>query len=309
MSRELPINYTQEVFKNPINLAILLVGGVGSLVLSSFSSEAAVVILSLLFGAELMYLGIASKQPSIRKEIEQKKLQQRYNTKNDKSLFQSLDQASQKRFLVYKHLTKLITENFDKLPFATQGLLENITKKLDTLLSNHLNLLDLIKRYNVYLNSNFEADIETELVQLIQHIKTLDDGKLKDSKTRRVMILQKRLQKYGIAKEKYQMCVTHLETIEDAIRYIYEQSMTMNNPEEIGFQLDNLLTDADETADLLESMDLEQSFTAPSEFYTDADLDEILSSIQTKKSSTFDEYSSQEATQQPSVQLSPKERS
>jgi BMFP domain-containing protein YqiC len=309
MSRELPINYTQEVFKNPINLAILLVGGVGSLVLSSFSSEAAVVILSLLFGAELMYLGIASKQPSIRKEIEQKKLQQRYNTKNDKSLFQSLDQASQKRFLVSKHLTKLITENFDKLPFATQGLLENITKKLDTLLSNHLNLLDLIKRYNVYLNSNFEADIETELVQLIQHIKTLDDGKLKDSKTRRVMILQKRLQKYGIAKEKYQMCVTHLETIEDAIRYIYEQSMTMNNPEEIGFQLDNLLTDADETADLLESMDLEQSFTAPSEFYTDADLDEILSSIQTKKSSTFDEYSSQEATQQPSVQLSPKERS
>jgi BMFP domain-containing protein YqiC len=309
MSRELPINYTQEVFKNPINLAILLVGGVGSLVLSSFSSEAAVVILSLLFGAELMYLGIASKQPSIRKEIEQKKLQQRYNTKNDKSLFQSLDQASQKRFLVSKHLTKLITENFDKLPFATQGLLENITKKLDTLLSNHLNLLDLIKRYNVYLNSNFEADIETELVQLIQHIKTLDDGKLKDSKTRRVMILQKRLQKYGIAKEKYQMCVTHLETIEDAIRYIYEQSMTMNNPEEIGFQLDNLLTDADETADLLESMDLEQSFTAPSEFYTDADLDEILSSIQTKKSSAFDEYSSQEATQQPSVQLSPKERS
>ena len=309
MSRELPINYTQEVFKNPINLAILLVGGVGSLVLSSFSSEAAVVILSLLFGAELMYLGIASKQPSIRKEIEQKKLQQRYNTKNDKSLFQSLDQASQKRFLVSKHLTKLITENFDKLPFATQGLLENITKKLDTLLSNHLNLLDLIKRYNVYLNSNFEADIETELVQLIQHIKTLDDGKLKDSKTRRVMILQKRLQKYGIAKEKYQMCVTHLETIEDAIRYIYEQSMTMNNPEEIGFQLDNLLTDADETADLLESMDLEQSFTAPSEFYTDADLDEILSSIQTKKSSTFDEYSSQEGTQQPSVQLSPKERS
>jgi BMFP domain-containing protein YqiC len=309
MSRELPINYTQEVFKNPINLAILLVGGVGSLVLSSFSSEAAVVILSLLFGAELMYLGIASKQPSIRKEIEQKKLQQRYNTKNDKSLFQSLDQASQKRFLVSKHLTKLITENFDKLPFATQGLLENITKKLDTLLSNHLNLLDLIKRYNVYLNSNFEADIETELVQLIQHIKTLDDGKLKDSKTRRVMILQKRLQKYGIAKEKYQMCVTHLETIEDAIRYIYEQSMTMNNPEEIGFQLDNLLTDADETADLLDSMDLEQSFTAPSEFYTDADLDEILSSIQTKKSSAFDEYSSQEGTQESSVQLSPKERS
>ena len=203
----------------------------------------------------------------------------------------------------------MITENFDKLPFATQGLLENITKKLDTLLSNHLNLLDLIKRYNVYLNSNFEADIETELVQLIQHIKTLDDGKLKDSKTRRVMILQKRLQKYGIAKEKYQMCVTHLETIEDAIRYIYEQSMTMNNPEEIGFQLDNLLTDADETADLLESMDLEQSFTAPSEFYTDADLDEILSSIQTKKSSAFDEYSSQEGTQESSVQLSPKERS
>jgi len=307
MSRDLPINYTQEVFKNPINLAVLLVGGVGSLVLSSFSGEAATIVLSLLFGAELMYLGIASKLPSTRKKIEQKKLQQRYHTKNDKSLFQSLDQSSQKRFLVSKHLSKLITENFDKLPYATQGLLENITKKLDTLLSNHLNLLDLIKRYNVYLNSNFEADIEKELVQLIQHIKTLEDGKLKDSKTRRVMILQKRLQKYGIAKEKYQMCVTHLETIEDAIRYIYEQSMTMNNPEEIGFQLDNLLTDADETADLIESMDLDQSFVAQSDYYTDEDLDTILTTIQSKHSSMMVEDSSNEYEVEPANQLRTKE--
>ncbi|MEL0010986.1 MAG: hypothetical protein VW868_05435, partial [Bacteroidota bacterium] len=95
--------------------------------------------------------------------------------------------------------------------------------------------------------------------------------------------------------------------IEDAIRYIYEQSMTMNNPEEIGFQLDNLLTDADETADLIESMDLDQSFVAQSEYYTDEDLDTILTTIQSKHSSMMDEDSSIEFEVEPANQLRTKE--
>lgn len=286
MNTEGSINYAREVFKHPFNVTALVVGGAGSIVLTSSVPELGIALLSGLMGAELMYLGIATKLPRVRKKIELKKMQERYHTNNDKAIFQSLDQASQKRFLVSKHLTKLITENFDKLPYTSQGLLNTISEKLDTLLTNHLNLLDLIRRYKVYLNVQVEKQIESELVELINHIKTLEAGKLKDSKTRRVTILQKRLQKFTVAEEKFAMCETHLETIEDAIRYIYEQSMTMNKPEEIGFQLDNLLTDADETAELLDAMDLETHESQSQEYYSEDQLDELLTQIQERKTKT-----------------------
>lgn len=286
MNTEGSINYAREVFKHPFNVTALVVGGAGSIVLTSSVPELGIALLSGLMGAELMYLGIATKLPRVRKKIELKKMQERYHTNNDKAIFQSLDQASQKRFLVSKHLTKLITENFDKLPYTSQGLLNTISEKLDTLLTNHLNLLDLIRRYKVYLNVQVEKQIESELVELINHIKALEAGKLKDSKTRRVTILQKRLQKFTVAEEKFAMCETHLETIEDAIRYIYEQSMTMNKPEEIGFQLDNLLTDVDETAELLDAMDLETHESQSQEYYSEDQLDELLTQIQERKTKT-----------------------
>ncbi len=295
MNTEGSINYAREVFKHPINVAALILGGAGSIALTSYVPDLGIALLSGLMGAELVYLGIATKLPKFRKKIELKKMQERYHTNNDKAIFQSLDQASQKRFLVSKHLTKLITENFDKLPYTSQGLLSTISEKLDSLLTNHLNLLDLIRRYNLYLNVQVEKQVESELVELINHIKTLEPGKLKDSKTRRVTILQKRLQKFTVAQEKFAMCETHLETIEDAIRYIYEQSMTMNKPEEIGFQLDNLLTDVDETAELLDTMDLDIHDNQTQDYYSEAQLDELLMQIETKKASSKESEAFNEA--------------
>ena len=144
MYTEVSINFAQEVFKHPYNLIALVVGGASSLGLSTSFLDLGTALLSGLMGAQLMYLGIATKLPEARRKIELKKIQEHYHTNNNKAIFQSLDQASQKRFLVSKHLTKLIAENFDKLPYTLQRLLNSISKKLDTLLTNHLNLLDHI---------------------------------------------------------------------------------------------------------------------------------------------------------------------
>ncbi|MEO1021404.1 MAG: hypothetical protein AAFW89_02580 [Bacteroidota bacterium] len=254
MTDQLNINYTREAFMNPINLGVLLVATLGAFMLSGFG-DLPNVLLTTIFGLELMYLGIYPKMPRFRKKIELKKIKERHAANNEKELFQSLDSKSQKRFLVLKHLAKLVNENFEKLPYSSQGLLDNIKAKIDELLGNYLTLLDLIKRYEVYLNTTLEQNLKEEVIRQVEEIKSIDSEKLKRTKARRVAIMQKRLKKFEIAKEKYLVCETHLETIEDAIRYIYEQSMTMSNPEEIGFQLDNLLTEVEETSQLIEDLD------------------------------------------------------
>lgn len=250
------INYTREAFLHPLNLGVLLVSTISAFVLSDVGLVSNLV-LTMAFGVELIYLGIVPRLPRFRKNIKLKKLRDRNAAREEKSTFHELDQKSKKRFLVLKHLAKLIRENFDKLPYSSQGLLENIRKKIAELTSNYLTLLDLHKRYQLYMNTSVEESLKREVRSEEENLGNLESERLKKTKQRRIAILKKRLKKFEIAKEKYLICETHLETIEDAIRYIYEQSMTMSNPEEIGFQLDNLLEEVEETSQLIDDLDRE----------------------------------------------------
>lgn len=278
MSDELNINYTREAFMNPINLGVLLVSTLTAFLISDFGDLSSL-LLTTVFGLELMYLGVIPKLPRFRKRAELKKIKERHAANNEKELFQSLDSKSQKRFLVLKHLAKLVQENFEKLPYSSQGLLDNIGKKIEELLGNYLTLLDLIKRYEVYLNTSLESNLKDEVRRQIEEIKSTESEKLKRTKARRVAIMQKRLKKFSVAKEKYLVCETHLETIEDAVRYIYEQSMTMSNPEEIGFQLDNLLNEVEETSQLIDDLDQDILPEYTTEWENDLDFDSILDEL------------------------------
>lgn len=282
MGKDSSINYTREAFLHPLNMGVLLVSTISAFVLSDMGLISNLV-LSMTFGVELMYLGIVPRLPRFRKNVKLRKLREKNEADEEKDVFYQLDQKSKKRFLVLKHLAKLIKENFDKLPYSSQGLLENIRKKIGELISNYLTLLDLHKRYQLYMNTSVEDSLKREVQKEKSKIEELESERLKRTKARRVAILKKRLKKFEIAKEKYLVCETHLETIEDAIRYIYEQSMTMSNPEEIGFQLDNLLEEVEETSQLID--DLDQDILPLHSDLDELDLDAELSEIESDNDS------------------------
>lgn len=265
---EFPINYTKEAFTHPINLGGLLIGTIFAIIVGNLGIPASL-ILTMVCAAELMYLGVVPRMPRFRKVIKLRKMSERNADTDEKELFKSLSEKSKRQYLVLRHLVKLVKDNFDKLPYSSQGLLENIRSKMEELLSNYLTLLDLYKRYELYMNTSVEERLQEEVKQEEAQINGMESKQLKKTKARRVRILKKRLKKFEIAKEKYLICETHLETIEDAIRYIYEQSMTMSNPEEIGFQLDNLLEEMEETSSLIDDLDQDT-------FSVHTDLDEVV---------------------------------
>jgi len=107
----------------------------------------------------------------------------------------------------------------------------------------------------MFIQSVNEGNLVKEIESEEQEMEKIDSERLKERKKRRMLILRKRLDRIKSANERYEICNTEIDTIEDAIRYIYEQSMTMNNPEEIGFQLDNLLSEVEETSSIIESLE------------------------------------------------------
>lgn len=249
------INFTKEAFLHPGNLVWLLVGTISAFVATGFESGFSSAILSFTLGMELIYLGVLPKLPSYQKSVKLKKEKELPEESDDKRIFHNLDGRSQKRFLVLKHITKEVKKNFETLPYTSKGMLEHVLKKMEGLLSTYLSLLEMNRRFQVYMNSELETEIENEVKKQEKKLEDAESDQLKATGKRRLNILNKRLSKFQIAKEKFLICETHLETIEDAIRFIYEQSMTMPNDGDVGQQLDHLLAEMDETTAIIQDLD------------------------------------------------------
>ncbi|MEM8560348.1 MAG: hypothetical protein AAGG50_21205, partial [Bacteroidota bacterium] len=93
--------------------------------------------------------------------------------------------------------------------------------------------------------------------------------------------LEKRLGKFKKAHENLAIIEAQLETIEDVTKYIYEQSLTMRNPEELSFQLDTLVSEVEETQASVE--EIEDIFAGPSGELLD-ELDEPLLDLENLES-------------------------
>jgi hypothetical protein len=253
ITREVPVNYTKEAFTHPVNLGVLLLATILGFLAYLIGIPPALA-LTLVCAVELLYLGVIPSLPRFRRALKLRKLNDLQAEKDDRQLFKSLNEKSKRQYLILRHLAELVEQNFEKLPYSSQGLLDNIRQKLEELLSQYLTLLDLYKRYKLYMNTSVEERLSREVEQEETKIDQGHSRRLKTTRLRRIRILKKRLKKFEIAREKYLICETNLETIEDAIRYIYEQSMTMNSAEEIGSQLDNLLEEMEETSSLIDEL-------------------------------------------------------
>jgi len=155
------INFTKEAFLHPLNLGVLFICTLTAFFLNDMGLVSNI-ILSTVFGLELVYLGIIPGMPRFRQNVKARKQKERSSGDEDKILFEQLDRKSQKKFLVLKYLTKNVEENFDKLPYTSQGLLDNIKKKMSDLLTNYLTLLDLHRRYQMYINTEVEEGLKRE---------------------------------------------------------------------------------------------------------------------------------------------------
>ena len=248
------INYTREAFFHPINLGFLFLSALSAFFLNDVGMMANF-IFTMAIGTELVYLGTVPKTDAFRRHILNRTIKEKPRKLKEKEMFYNLETRSQKRFLVLKHISDKIRENFKKFPYTSKGLTSSIETKIDDLLTNYISMLDSYDRHETYIKSTRENDLIKEIDELNEELASIESEKLRQIKKRRLTIIQKRHNKLSVAKERLQICESQLETIEDAMRYIYEQSITMANPEQIGFQLDNLLNEVEESVNIVEDLE------------------------------------------------------
>ncbi len=264
------VNYTKEAFLHPWNLAFLIAAMLISFSVSVASNSTWAFETILLFASalELLYLGIMPRQERFRRAVRSRRAAEHAKPPSQKEIFHVLTKHSQRRYARLRKLGRDIQGNYRKMSYASQGMLDSHVQKINGLLDSYLTLLYQRERYQYSSQTTTEAEVLRAMEDLKDDMSD-DPPKVLAIKERRLKILEQRLNRFKKGSENLEIIEAQLETVEDVVKYIHEQSLTLNNPEEITFQLDTLLSEVEETQLAVE--EIEEVFAKPSSLLDDLD--------------------------------------
>ncbi len=260
------INYTKEALFNTWNLVFLIATAVvaaGLGMVGLFPGWLPQLILLLAGGAELIYLGVMPRHARFQRYVRAEKRAEQHQAPSQREIFSQLRNQSQRRYAKLRKLKDQIQANYQKLSYASQGILTNHVDKIDGLLDSYLDLLHQRERYRDFMDSATEDRI-LNAIEALKKDMSDDPDRVRAVKERRLKVLERRLARFRKAHENLEIIGAQLSTIEDVVRYIHEQSWTLQNPEEVTAQLDTLLREVEETQSSIR--EIEDVFSAPSDY-------------------------------------------
>ncbi len=263
------INYPREAFLHPLNLAYLMLLSLAAFFVSGTPWMPTLVI-TLGLGLELLYLGTVPTMPLFRRHVVSRREYGFKESDTEKQQFHQLHPDYQKRFLSLRRLTENVKGNFAHMPGSSRPLTDHLTKRLEKLLAEYIGHLYQRQRYDEYLNFASSDSIRIEIRALEKDLRETSSSRLREVRQRRLAILNRRLEKFQMACEKALVSLSQCETIEDAIRYVYEKSLTMSHPDDIDSQLDMLLAELEETSVIMQDIEdnLPPTYTVLSDMET-----------------------------------------
>jgi hypothetical protein len=252
-------NYVKIAFVNGINLATLGSAAVASLVLMN---PLPILIAA---GAELVYLGTVPSLPRFKRHVRSIRERTRHagEERAAEGMLEALSPNQRESYFALRDLRDRILENYQRVP-GGGALAETSTARMDGLLTSFVRLLSTLNSYRRYLTNTDRKAIEQELAALKAELATErgDSEKVREVKQRRVEILVKRLERFDRAAESRELISHQLASIDDFMRLLHEQSITLRDPDVLGQQLDHLAVEIQATDETVREM---EKFAAISE--------------------------------------------
>jgi hypothetical protein len=231
--------YLKWAFANPYNIT-LLAGAVAASVLTLNPLPAIIALglegLWLLHGPESKLLRRILWDPKYEKtrvELEQQQLQERI-----KNLY-GRERERVENLVVSQHeINRLAAQN----PSFTGELLRTELVKTNRLVDAFIDMAVTCARYEEYLGSVDVAELDQDRRRWESIIKqTKGEGPQTDIAKKNLAVIMKRLEKLQEIRNYLTIAYGQLDLIENSFRLIADQIVTMQSPQELSGQLDELL--------------------------------------------------------------------
>lgn len=230
---------------HPLNLLMLAGLGVSAAVTGSWIPLAVAAL------CELGWLGLAKTLPSQRRyfdalgagEAAQDRQQQ------EQAVLRTLTEEDRRRFLELDRLRadigKLVKEN----PSLSSEMLKEEVPKIDHLIHGFLQTGSMAARAEDFLKSADLDGLEEEVRRQEKIVEKTLDEEARSVAAQNLELMQRRLEKVAEMRRQVRDARGQLNLIENTVRLLRDQIVTMQSPEELRGRLDDLVR----TVDAIES--------------------------------------------------------
>ncbi len=232
-------SYLKAAFANPYNLS-LLVGGLAASALTLNPLLAVIVV-----GLEVLWVVNAPGSRRLQELLWDPKFDEQQQAEEQAkraARLQSLDEADRERvlslFARQQEINALAAQN----PSFTGELLRTELTKTDRLVESFMEMAMTCGRYDAYLNSIDLSELERDR----RHWEAIVKGRdTRDSETdiarKNLTVIMKRFDKMKEIHHYLTVARGQLDLIENSFQLIADQIVTMQSPQELTGQLDELL--------------------------------------------------------------------
>lgn len=245
-----PVNYVKEALKWQYNW----IGLAGAAAFAVVSGTGLPIVLAA--GLELMYIALVPQSSRFRRLVrswkyaEEKKL----HDERMRALQNELTPEIKQRIRDLEKICEAIRQNYQRLSSSSQVFVGQIEKQLQGLLTSYVRLSHAAIQDRDYIQLNNVELIRREIDQLKRDLPKQPE-KVQEINTKRVEIMEKRIEKFGRIRENRQVVEAQCHAIEDMLQLIREQSMTMSDPQQISDRLGTLVQDVEQTEEMVREVE------------------------------------------------------
>jgi len=218
-------------------------------------------------GLELMYLSLVPNSGRFQRLVRSWKYEEEKRRHEAKlsAMFHELPPEMRTRYAHVSEICDAIRVNYARLSSTSQIFVKQMEDKLQGLQQGYVRLLFAAHQQREYLQVTNPAEIQREVEQLQKGLAK-DTAKVQEINRKRIEILTKRLEKFGKIRENRQVIDAQCAATEDVLQLIRDQSVTMRDPQQISYQLGNLVQDVEQTEQAVKEVESMFEMTAPDTF-------------------------------------------
>ena len=234
--------YFTRALRNPVSL--LAVGVLGMISLVSMNPLPVLIGLA----GKIGFVTVAPALPAWRRRVDAAdEKQERHESENRaKEMLRTLQPVQQQRYRAMMETAVSIRDNYARHNEASRGYLEQLSTRLDDMLLRYARMLVAEHNYSGHLAENSVRELDGRISSLTGEIEEADE-RVRDIKQKQLAILEQRKEKLEKAGKDRSVLVAQIDTLEELMKLLKEQAITMKEPEEMNAQLDSLMGEIENT--------------------------------------------------------------
>lgn len=236
-----PISYLKAAFLNPYNLSLL--AGAGAI--SAFTGDW--LISAAAAGLEALWLVLGPDFKPFQRAVRQAQREERdeQDKKRVAELMKELPEHEWQRAKALDELRREVERDVANNPSFQAVLLQTELDKLKHLHQSFVRLAHGCRRAETYLQAINLRELENQLKAHQTWAEKAQDASVKELADKNAQVIQKRLDTIKEIQTFLARARGQMNLIENSVRLLRDQALTMTSPDQLTEQLDDLMTGVD----------------------------------------------------------------